>query len=387
MNWSVKIGTVKGIEIRIHFTFLLIIVWAAMEGVLRSGSGWSRAIFGVLSTCLLFVCVVLHELGHSLVTIRLGGRVRNITLLPIGGVAQIESLPDRPLAELAIAIAGPAVNFAIAAGLAVMALPVICAEIPTDLLANAQPVRAWYVLFIFVVRLLFHLLDGMDWKALLLYLVGANVSLGVFNLLPAFPMDGGRVLRGLLGLYLSHLRATQIAIHVGQAFAVVLGFVGILSTNWMLVLIAVFIFISAGQEGQAVEARVILENLRVEQVLNRLVPRLSPLHSLAQVLDLASRSQQVNFPVMQGNQLVGVLTQDDVLDALHQYGVEVRVGRVMRRQFPIVHPTDTLLHAQQLIVRSGMQALPVVDRDTVLGLVSLQDINAAYFSAIPRPAR
>lgn len=385
MNWSVKIGTVKGIEIRIHFTFLLIIVWAAMEGVLRPGSGWSRVIFGVLSTCLLFVCVVLHELGHSLVTIHLGGRVRNITLLPIGGVAQMESLPDRPLAELAIAIAGPAVNFAIAAGLAVVALPMIYAEIPTDLLATTQPVRAWYVLFVFVVRLLFDLLDSMDWRTLLLYLLGANISLGLFNLLPAFPMDGGRVLRGLLGLYLNHLRATQIAIHVGRAFAVVLGFFGILSTNWILVLIAAFIFISAGQEGQAMEARVILENLRVEQVLNRLVPRLSPLHSLAYVLDIASRSRQVNFPVMQGSQLVGVLTQDDVLVALHQYGVEVRVGRVMRRQFPTVHPTDTLLYAQQLIARSGVQALPVVDGGTVLGLVSLQDINAAYFSAIPRP--
>ncbi|MCR4407046.1 MAG: site-2 protease family protein [Anaerolineae bacterium] len=387
MNWSVKIGTVKGIEIRVHFTFLLIIVWAAAEGILRPGGGWSRVIFGVLSTCLLFVCVVLHELGHSLVTVHLGGRVRNITLLPIGGVAQMESLPDSPIAELAIAIAGPAVNFMIAAGLTIIALPMIRAEIPTDLLVATHSTRTWYILSAFVVRLLFRLLDGVDWRALLLYLLGANISLGMFNLLPAFPMDGGRVLRGLLGLGLSHLRATQIAIHIGQALAVALGFLGVLSANWMLVLVAVFIFISAGQEGQAVEARVILENLRVEQVLNRLVPRLSPLHSLAHVLDIASRSRQVNFPVMQGEQLVGVLTQDDVLAALHQYGAEVRVGRVMRRQFPTVRPTDTLLYAQQLIARSGVKALPVVDGGTVLGLVSLQDINAAYFSATPRPAR
>lgn len=386
MSWSIKLGTIKGIEIRVHFTFFLIILWAAAEGILQLGSGWSRAVFGIISTCLLFVCVVLHELGHSLVTIHFGGRVRNITLLPIGGVAQMESLPDKPIHELLIAISGPAVNFSISAVLTLITLPLIRAEIPTSLLTTPSSPRTWYILTAFVIRLLFRLLDGVDWRALVLYLLGANVSLGVFNLLPAFPMDGGRVLRGLLGLRLDHLRATRIAINVGQALAVVLGFFGILSANWMLVLIAVFIFLSAGQEGQAVEARAVLGNLRVEQVLNRQAPNLSPLHSLAHVLELASRLRQANFPVVQGDRLVGVLTQDDVLAALHQYGAEVRVGRVMRRQFPVVRPTDTLLHAQQLIAQSGVKALPVVDGGVVLGLISLRDINAAYFSAAPRPA-
>jgi len=381
MGWSIKLGTIKGIEIRIHFTFFLIILWAAAEGMLQPARGWSRVIFGIISTCLLFGCVVLHELAHSLVTVRFGGRVRHITLLPIGGVAQMESLPDKPIQELLIAIAGPAANFAIAAVLALIALPMIRAEIPTNLLIAPPSPRTWYVLTAFVIRLLFRLLGGVDWKALILYLLGANVSLGVFNLLPAFPMDGGRVLRGLLGLRLDYLRATRIAINVGQVFAVVIGFFGILSANWMLVLIAVFIFFSAGQEGQAVEVRAILENLRVGQVFNRQTSSLSPLHSLAYVLELASSLRQANFPVVQGNRLVGILTQDDILAALHQYGAEVRVGRVMHRQFPVIHPTDTLLHAQQLIAQSGVKVLPVVDGGIVLGLISLQDINAAYFSA------
>jgi len=387
MSWSIKLGTIKGIEIRVHVTFFLILIWAAAEGLSQSGGGWGRAIFGVLSTCLLFVCVVLHELGHSLVAIHFGGRVRNIILLPIGGVAQMESLPDKPIHELLVAIAGPAVNFVIATVLMLIALPMIRAEIPTGLLVTLSSPRAWYVLIAFVVRLLFRLLDGIDWRALVLYLLGANASLGIFNLLPAFPMDGGRVLRGLLALWLDYLRATRIAINVGQSLAVILGFFGILTANWMLMLIAVFIFFSAGQEGRVVEARVVLGNLRVEQVLNSQAPSLSPLHSLAHVLDVASHLRQANFPVMQGTRLVGVLTQDDVLAALHQYGVEVRVGRVMRRQFPIVRPTDTLLHARQLIAQSGIKALPVMNGSVVLGLISLQDIDAAYLlSATPHLA-
>jgi Zn-dependent protease/predicted transcriptional regulator len=378
MGWSVKLGTIKGIEIRVHITFFFIIVWAAAEGILQSGRGWSGAFFGIISTCLLFVCVVLHELGHSLVAVHFGGRVRNIVLLPIGGVAQMESLPDEPIHELLVAVTGPAVNFAIATVLSLIALPMIRAEVPTTLLVTLSSPRAWYLLIIFVVRLLFRLLGGVDWRALLLYLLGANISLGVFNLLPAFPMDGGRVLRGLLALRLDYLRATRIAINVGQALAIILGFFGVLTANWMLVVVAVFIFLGAGQEGRVVEARVVLGSLRVEQALNRQSPSLSPLHSLAHVLDLASRARQTNFPVMQGNRLVGVLTREDVLTALRRYGTEIRVGRVMHRQFPVVRPTDTLLHAQQLIARSGVSVLPVVEDNTVLGLISLQDINAAY---------
>ncbi len=387
MSWSINLGTIKGIEIRIHITFFLIIIWAAVEGLSQPGNGWSRAVFGVLSTCLLFVCVVLHELGHSLIAVHFGGRVRNIILLPIGGVAQMESLPDKPIHELLVAIAGPAVNFAIAAVLALVALPMIRAEIPTSLLTALPSPRAWYMLTGFVVRLLFRLLDGVDWRALILYLLAANASLAIFNLLPAFPMDGGRALRGLLALWLDYLRATRIAIYVGQGLAVVLGFCGILTASWMLVLIAVFIFFSAGQEGRVVEVRAVLENLRVGQALNRQGQSLSPLHSLAHVLDIASHSRQANFPVMQGTQLVGVLTQDDVLAALHQYGTEVRVGRVMRRRFPIVRPTDTLLHAQQLIAQSGIKALPVMEGNVVLGLISLRDINTAYLLfSTPHPA-
>jgi len=246
--------------------------------------------------------------------------------------------------------------------------------------------RAWYILLVFVLRLLLRLLDGMDWRALVLYLLGANATLGLFNLIPAFPLDGGRVLRGLLALRLDYLRATHIAIHVGQALAVILGLGGLLAANWMLVLIAVFIFFNAAQEGRAVQVRVILSSLRVGQAFNSRAPILSPLHSLAHVLDVASRLRQVNFPVMQGPRLVGLLTQDDVLAALHRYGIEVKVGRVMRRRFPIVHPADTLLYAQRLIMQSGLRALPVVEGNVVLGLISLQDINTAYLLSTAPPS-
>ena len=196
MDWSIKIGTVKGIEIKVHLTFLLIILWAAIEGGTGVGEGLRGAIFGLVSTTLLFFCVVLHELGHSFQALRYKVKVRNITLLPIGGVAQMESIPEKPSQELAISLAGPAVNFAIAGLLAPLALWTLVAQIATYL---NQPVYPLSDIGREVARWLLDSLSyGTDWKALVFYLLSMNVSLGVFNLIPAFPMDGGRVLRALL---------------------------------------------------------------------------------------------------------------------------------------------------------------------------------------------
>ena len=382
MDWSIKIATVKGIEIKVHLTFLLIILWAAVEGGTGIGGGLRGAIFGIVSITFLFFCVVLHELGHSFQALRYRVKVRNITLLPIGGVAQMESIPEKPSQELAISLAGPAVNFAIAGLLAPLALWILVTQIgvylgqPTYLLSNTgQRVLRW------VLDGLFY---GTDWKALVFYLLSMNVSLGVFNLIPAFPMDGGRVLRALLALRLDYLRATRIAVNVGRGLAVLLGVAGLMLFQFPLVLIAIFIYAGGGYERQMVEVKRALQGLQVRQAVTRELRAVTPATPLAHVLDLIFHGYQSNFPVVEGRQLVGVLVREDILAALRERGSNVPVGQVMRTDFPVVNLSDSLLHVQRLIAESGVKAIPVIEDGFFRGLITLARINETYTLLSPR---
>jgi len=373
---SIKIATVKGIDIRIHLTFLLIILWAAIEGGTGIEGGLRGAIFGIVSTTLLFFCVVLHELGHSFQALRYKVKVRNITLLPIGGVAQMESIPEKPSQELAISLAGPAVNFAIVGLLAPLALWILVTQIaaylgqPAYLLSGTgRGVLSW---------ILDGLFYGTGWKALVFYLLSMNVSLGVFNLIPAFPMDGGRVLRALLALRLDYLRATRIAVNVGRGLAVLLGVAGLMLFQFPLVLIAVFIYTSAGYERRMVEVKKALQGLQVRQAVTRELRAVTPATPLAHVLDLIFHGYQSNFPVVEGRQVVGVLIREDILAALRERGPNVPVGQVMRTDFPVVNLSDSLLHVQQLIAKSGVKAVPVVEDGFFRGLITLDNINQTY---------
>jgi Zn-dependent protease/CBS domain-containing protein len=382
VGWSIKIATVKGIEIKVHLTFLFIILWAAIEGGTGIGRGLRGAIFGIVSTTLLFFCVVLHELGHSFQALRYKVKVRNITLLPIGGVAQMESIPEKPGQELAISLAGPVVNFAIAGLLAPLALWILVTQItaylgqPAYLLSNTgQRVLSW------VLDGLFY---GTDWKALIFYLLSMNVSLGAFNLIPAFPMDGGRVLRALLALRLDYLRATRVAVNVGRGLAVLLGVAGLMLFQFPLVLIAVFIYAGGGYERRMVEVKKALQGLQVRQAVTRQLRVVTPATPLAHVLDLIFHGYQSNFPVVEGRQLVGVLVREDILTTLREHGPNVLVGQVMRTDFPVVNLSDSLLHVQQLIAKSGVKAVPVVEDGLFRGLITLDKINETYTLLSPR---
>jgi Zn-dependent protease/CBS domain-containing protein len=376
VDWSIKIGTIKGIEIKVHFTFLFIILWAAFQGGTGTGGGLRGAIFGLVSITLLFSCVVLHELGHSFQALRYKVKVRNITLLPIGGVARMESIPEKPGQELAISLAGPAVNFAIAGLLAPLALWIITTQIAAYL---DQPA---YLLSNTGQRTLSRVLDGLfygtDWKALVFYLLSMNVSLGAFNLIPAFPMDGGRVLRALLALRLDYLRATRIAVNVGRGLAVLLGVAGLMLFQFPLVLIAVFIYAGGGYERQMVEVKRVLQGLQVSQAVTRDLRAVTPATPLAYVLDLVFHGYPSSFPVVEGRQLVGVLVREDILATFRERGPNVPVGQVMRTNFPIVDLSDSLLHVQQLIAQSGVKAVPVAEDGLFRGLITLDNINATY---------
>jgi Zn-dependent protease len=362
MKWSLKVGRVSGIDIKVHFTFIFVVIWAAAQGA--SGRGGIRgALYASIAILLLFVCVTLHELGHSLAATRLGIHVKDITLLPIGGLAQLQSAPEKPRHELLITLAGPAVNFALAIILGLGLL----------LIGGA----GWFFDF----GHLSHLLLGPgSVVSLLVYLMAANLVLGVFNLIPAFPMDGGRVLRALLALRISYPQATRIAVRVGQAIAVGLILLALSPAGSLsLVLVALFVFTGASYEDQAVRVRAMLRGLRVRHALPvRMAQAIAPEDTLYAIVQTGAYQLQHDFPVMRAGALVGILSRRELLAAMRDGGGTTRVEQAMRREFPIVSPDEPLLAAQQIIAETGLSSLPVFDGGYFLGLLSLEDVNRAY---------
>jgi Zn-dependent protease/CBS domain-containing protein len=364
LKWSLKIGAVSGIDIKIHFTFVFIVLWAAAQGASDAG-GMRGAAYATVSVLLLFLCVTLHELGHSLMARRLGVRVKDITLLPIGGVARLETMPEKPSHELLIAAAGPSVNFVIALGLGLVLLLAMGAR-----------------LFFNPGHLVRLLLGPGSLLSLVVYLLSANLVLGVFNLIPAFPMDGGRMVRAFLAVWTSYPRATRIAARIGQVMAVglaLLAFYDFPSFNFSLILVALFVFTGASYEDQMVQSRAALRELLVRHALPlRPVYAVAPEDTLSSVMEMGHSAGQYDFPVVRERMLEGILARNDLLTALRQVGGATRVEQTMRRDFPRVSHDDPLLHAQQLIAQSGLTALPVFDQARFLGLITLEDINRAY---------
>lgn len=360
MGQSLKLFSVRGIAVRMHLTFPLILIWAALQfGVLARG-GWSGAAFGVIATSLLFVVVVLHELGHSFTAQRFGVEVKQIVLLPIGGVAQLARIPERPIEEFLIAIAGPAVNF----GLAII-LGVVAWAAQFNLAFDRLP------------TLLLNL-DGISIGSLFLYTFASNLLLGVFNLIPAFPMDGGRVLRALLAMRLSYPRATVIAVGIGQTLAFLMGAAGFLRGDFFWVLIAIFIYTGAGQERQLVLTRSVLGDLKVEQAYSRGARLLPPEGTLRDAVDLTLNSFQADFPVCDGVQLRGLLTHSRLVEALDKYGPDKPIADVMISDIQAVTPNDDLLEVQRRLAETNVDALPVTQGGTFLGLITNRDINEIY---------
>src|SRR5437773_1877960 len=297
MKWSWKLGSVAGIGLYVHATFFLLLAWVGVTYWLAGGS--AAALDGIAFILALFACVVLHELGHALTARRYGIRTRDITLLPIGGVSRLERIPDDPRQEVWVSLAGPAVNVVIAAALYAWLL----------LSQTWRPLSA------------LTMAGGPFLERLLL----VNVSLAVFNLLPAFPMDGGRVLRALLAMRMDYVRATQVGAQVGQAMALVFGLLGLL-TNPFLLFIAFFVWIGAAQEASMVQMRTALSGIPVSRAMLTDFHTLAPDDAAKRVLELILAGSQQDFPVVdggqggQGGRLAGVLLRRDVLKALAQRG-------------------------------------------------------------------
>jgi len=349
MKWSWKLGTVAGIGLYVHATFFLLIAWVGITYSLAGGS--AAALSGIAFILALFACVVLHELGHALTARRYGIRTRDITLLPIGGVSRLERIPDDPRQEVWVSLAGPAVNVVIAAALYAWLL-------------LSQTLRPFSALT---------MAGGPFLERLLL----VNVSLAVFNLLPAFPMDGGRVLRALLAMRMDYVRATQVAAHVGQAMALGFGLLG-LFTNPFLVFIALFVWIGAAQEASLVQMRTGLSGIPVSRAMLTDFHSVAPDDPAQRVLDLILAGSQQDFPVVDGGQqgrLAGVLLRSDVLKALAQRASDWRVRDVMRREFEVVDAADMLDTAFARLQSCNCHTLPVTSRGTLVGLLTMENVG------------
>jgi Zn-dependent protease/CBS domain-containing protein len=356
MSWSLKLGRIFGIDIKVHLTFLLILVWGALNY-----GGSAGPLYGVVVTLALFTLVLLHELGHSVAARGYGIPVKDITLLPIGGVARLERMPEKPLHELVVALAGPLVNVI----LAVVLLPLIIA------LAVLQGET-----------ITLGMLTQPGLLGLLVFLLTANISLAIFNMIPAFPLDGGRVLRATLGFFMDYQRATQTAVTVGRLLAVGLGLVAIFTGQIFLALISVFIFFAGGQEGQAVAARGLLRRVRVAQALTPHAVALSPEATVGQVASLMMTSRQPDLPVLDPftGQLLGVASRRSVAQAMEQGRWRSRIADIMQqaRHVPTIALTATLDEVQDKLAQTSSRVIAVYDGLHFRGLVSLEDVYRVF---------
>jgi Zn-dependent protease/predicted transcriptional regulator len=347
MSWSWRIGRIAGIDVYIHFTFLLLLAWVALMYYQAHGDV-GEAIFGLVFIVTLFGIVVLHELGHALAARRYGIRTRDITLLPIGGVARLERMPDDPRQELVVALAGPAVNVVLAAGIYLV-------WVLGQRLAPLDEVMS----------------VGGNFVSQLFWV---NVMLAGFNLLPAFPMDGGRVLRALLALRLDYVRATQVAAQVGQAMAVLFVIAGLYIPNFFLIFIALFVWLGAAQEASLVQMRSAMDGIPVQRAMMTDFQTLHPDDSLARAVEHVVAGFQQDFPVVENGRLVGILTRDELVRGLGRHGPEARVGDLMHREFITVDPREMLQTALARLQERGIRALPVVQDGRLVGLVTADNL-------------
>jgi Zn-dependent protease len=347
MKWSLSLGRWFGIPVYLHFTFLMVLGFLVLTHWLGSRSV-TATLAGAGFFAAIFACVLLHEFGHALMARRYGIGTKDITLLPIGGLARLERMPDKPVQELWIAVAGPAVNVAIVAGLAFWLLLTNTFE-PVSSLSATQ-------------------------GSLIERLMMVNGFLVLFNLLPAFPMDGGRVLRSLLAMRMDYAQATSIAGRLGQGMALVFAFLG-LFTNPMLLLIALFVWIGAAQEMHAAETRSVLAGVTVGQAMITDYRSLSGDERLEEVARLVLDGSQQDFPVVQEGHITGLLERRHLLDGLTRLGPAAQVSEVMVREVPMI-PEDEAL--EELLARNLHQefsTLPVVSGHRVVGLFTVENLT------------
>ena len=347
MKWSLKIGRFAGIDVYMHVTFLLLVSWVAFL-YWRQGQSVLSAVVGVTFILAVFLCVVLHEFGHALTARRYGIKTRDIILLPIGGVARLESLPTQPLQELWVALAGPAVNIVIAAGLYVW----------LAITASFEPLQTM----------------SLTTGPFLERIMAVNIFLVAFNMIPAFPMDGGRVLRAVLATRIEYSRATQIAASIGQGIAILFGFIG-LFYNPLLLFIAFFVWIGAAQEASLAQMRSAIGGIPVKQAMLTDFRTLHKADRLDRAIELTLVGSQKDFPVTDNGRIEGILTQSDLLKSLSAGDRQNTVASAMQHEFVTVEALEMLETAFAKLKDCNCHTLPVTLDGKLVGLMTMDNLG------------
>ena len=349
MKNALKIGSVAQIGIYLHWTFGLLIAGLFAFYVVQ-GNTIAGALVGIGLVLAVFVCVVLHELGHALAALRFGVPTRDITIYPIGGVARLQRLPEEPAKEFWIALAGPAVNVAIAGVLFFVLLLTGGSLSPTALLT--------------------------PYAGFLTTLMWLNAILVGFNMLPAFPMDGGRVLRALLASHMEYTRATEIAAGIGQGMAILFGLFGLISWNPILVFIALFVYVGAKQEARQALIRSLTRGIPVRDAMVTRFHVLSPEDKLSVAVDELLAGAEQDFPVVEDGRIIGVLTRQEMMRSLSERGREVPVGEIIEgKDCFTVEDTTMLDEAFVRMQASDCSAVPVVQSGEIVGLLTLENVG------------
>jgi len=352
MKGALKIGRVAGIKIEVHWTFTLLLLWVVFLDIQRGGT-LASSLMNITLILFLFLCVVLHELGHALTAKRMNINTKQITLLPIGGVASLEKMPEKPSEGLLVALAGPAVK-----GVLAMFLLLIV------------PVQKYMAMDTAALETLF---STPGWETLLVYLLIANVMLVIFNMIPAFPMDGGRVLRALLSFRMDRVQATDIAASLGQVISVIFFVLGLLY-NPFLVLIALFIFIGAYGENQMVKQESLMKGYTIRDAMLTKITVLHPHHTLRDVVELILAGTEKDFIVSDENKVMGVLFQKDIVPHLKRSNKLVQ--DLMRRQSKSLRADDDLKRFFELVNTEKQRFFPVTDaHGLLLGAIDMQNVS------------
>lgn len=350
-SWSIRIGKLFGIEVFIHWTFWILIGWVLVMNFGR-GAEASQGVSGVLFILALFGCVVLHEFGHALTAKRFGVVTRDITLYPIGGIASLEGMPEKPWQEFSVAVVGPMVNIVIAFLLWVILIA--SGSMPAlEILNDAENVVQLPFLFSLLI---------------------ANVVLAVFNLIPAFPMDGGRAFRSLLWMWMEKTAATRIAAGLGQLLAIAFVFFGFFYNFW-LIFIGLFIFLGAGGEAAYVRTQSALSGLKVKDALMRRFTILRRDSTLADAVDALLNSQESEFVVSDGDKPIGVLTRNDIVRGLAEGGKDAPVSQFLNSEFFVVSSETKLHEFFQKAVETGQNVALVVDGEELQGLIDRENVE------------
>jgi len=351
MKGSLVLGKVGGIKIVVHWTFTLLLIWVLFS-TMQQGGNTAMALFNIVLILVLFLCVVLHELGHAQMAKRFGINTRSITLLPIGGVASLEKMPEKPREELAVALAGPAVNVLIALLLMLIVPLRRYSEFTTE---------QWEAFFAS---------PGLD--TFLVYLLMANVLLVLFNLIPAFPMDGGRVLRALLGFTFNRAKATQIAAWLGQTVSFIFLLLG-LFFNPFLVIIAIFVFFGAYAENKMVQQDYQLRGHKVQEALLTDITLLHPEDTLQKAVDTILKGTEKDFIITRDQDVVGILTNNTIIE--HAARPHQPIEALMTKDFHSVHPDTDLPEAIKLMTEHRQKFMPVLQGDALIGAISSENIS------------